>query len=117
MIRLLTLSGDSDMRDKRVQTRYVDGGAATNIQIAKGAARVHWISVFPQAVATVGVITIYDGMDAGGTKKYAMETGIVHQSIFSEPVPVRQGIFIAADANIGGYTVCWNPEPPSEMEA
>jgi len=86
-------------------SRYVDGGAATTTIVQRNAVRVHWIHLFPETVATVGVIKIYDGLDTGGRLKWQMETGVVGAFAFSPPIPCRQGLYIGADANIGGYTV------------
>ena len=98
-----------DAQDKRIESRYIDGGAARTTLIQKNAVKVHWITIFPQAVATVGVIKIYDGFDTGGKLKWQLETGVVKHCLFSPPIPCDQGLFIDSDANIGGYTIGYRP--------
>lgn len=95
--------------DKRIETRYVDGGAAKSTLIQKDAVRVHFIDLFPETVATVGVTRLYDGFDTGGKLKWQMETGVVKHFSFSPPIPCDQGLFIHSDANVGGYTVAYRP--------
>lgn len=92
-------------RKRRIESRYVDGGAALTTLIQRNAVEVYWISVFPETVETVGVIAIYDGFDTGGRRKWAIETGIVGHFNFLPPIPCEQGLFISSDANVGGYTV------------
>jgi len=98
-----------DDKDKRIESRYVDGGAALTTLIQKDAVKVYWLSIFPQAVNTVGVIQVYDGFDASGKLKWQMETGIVGHFSFNPPIPCDQGLYIGSDANVGGYTVGYRP--------
>lgn len=98
-----------DAEDKRIESRYVDGGAALTTLIQKDAVKVYWITVFPQTLNTIGVITIYDGFDAAGKVKWQLETGVVKHCLFSPPIPCDQGLFIGSDANVGGYTIAYRP--------
>ena len=95
------------MPDKQpnIDSRYVDGGSALETTVQKAAVKVHWIHLFPETVATVGVITLYDGLDNGGRRKWQMESGLVGQFSFPSPILCHQGLHISSDANIGGYTV------------
>lgn len=98
-----------DDQDKRIESRYVDGGSALKTVIQRGKAKVYWITVFPETVATVGVIKIYDGLDAGGRLKWGVETGVVGHFVFSPAIPCEQGLYIDSDANVGGYTIGYRP--------
>ena len=92
-----------------VETLYVDGGAAKGTLIQKDAVFVHWISFFPEAVATAGVIQMYDGFDAGGKLKWQHEPAYAGHKIFIPPFVCQQGFFIYTTADIGGYTIGWCP--------
>ena len=98
-----------DDQDKRIESRYVDGGSALTTLVQRNAVKVHWLTVFPETVATIGVIKIYDGFDTGGKLKWQLETGVVKHTSFNPPIPCDQGLFISSDANVGGYTVGYAP--------
>lgn len=98
-----------DDQDKRIESRYVDGGAAKTTIIQKDAVKVYWITIFPETLNTIGVITIYDGFDTGGKLKWQLETGVVGHFPFNPPIPCEQGLYIGSDANVGGYTIGYRP--------
>lgn len=104
------------MEEKRIETRYVDGGSALTTLLQKDAVKVYWITIFPQTVATVGVIKVYDGFDTGGRLKWQLETGIVKHVPFDPPIPCDQGLYVGSDTNIGGYTIAWRPVKWEEAE-
>ena len=97
------------MERKRIETRYVDGGSALTTLVQKDAVKVYWITIFPETVATVGVIKIYDGFDASGKLEWQLETGVVVHCPFDPPISCDYGLYVASDANIGGYTIAWRP--------
>lgn len=102
---------------RRIETRTIDtaGGALTTI-IQKNPCKVHWISVSAQALATQGLIQMYDGFDTGGKLKWQLEPGYSRQNCFCPVIPCEQGLTIYNDANIASYTVAyscqnWPKEP------
>ena len=98
-----------EAEEKRIESRYVDGGSALTTLIQRDAVKVYWLTVFPETVATIGVIKIYDGFDTGGKLKWQLETGVVGHFVFLPPIPCEQGLFISSDANVGGYAVGYRP--------
>ncbi len=90
----------------QVQTRVVDtGGAAKSTIINRDPTEIHWISISAQALATQGMVQIYDGFDAGGRLMFQIEPGYSRQHVFSAPIVCNQGLFVYADANIASYTI------------
>lgn len=97
--------------NRRINTRVVDtGGAITNTLIDEDASEVYWISVSPQALATQGLIQIYDGFDAGGKLVWQQEPGQATPENFIPPIHCEQGVFVYTDANIACYTIGWRPK-------
>lgn len=97
--------------DRRIETRVIDtGGAAKNVLIQKDACEVSWIVVSPQAIATAGVLKIYDGFDAAGKLRFQIETAYSRPCNFIPPIPCDQGIYIVTDANIASYTLAYRPK-------
>ncbi len=92
-------------QDKRIESRYIDGGAAKSTPVQKNAVKVHWISYFPEAVDAQGLVQIYDGFDNGGKLKWQQQPGRANLENFKPPIPCDQGLFIYNDAALGGYTV------------
>lgn len=103
--------------DKRIATRVVDtGGAAQSIIINKDPCDVYWINASPQAIATAGLIKIYDGLDANGKLVFQCETGYARHNVFQPPIPCEQACFVYTDANIACWTLAyssrkWKEEP------
>jgi len=95
-----------------IESRYVDGGATTTTKFHTGACRVHWLHLFPEVVATAGVVKLFDGLDGAGSPKWQMESGVVGAFHFPAPIPCNVGLHITADANVGGYTVGFEVLPP-----
>lgn len=98
-----------DNEDKCVETLYVEGDAAKSTLIQRNPVHVHWISFFPKAPATAGVIQIYDGFDAGGKLKWQHEPAYAAHKVFIPPFDCHQGLFIYTSADIGGFTIAWCP--------
>jgi len=97
--------------DRRIETRVIDtGGAAKSTLIQKDACEVWWITISPEAIATAGLLQIYDGFDTGGKLEFQVETGYARHCHFVPPIPCDQGIFIYNDTHIASYTVAFRPK-------
>lgn len=86
--------------------RYVVSDSAAADKLFEGEPTlVYWITVTPKTVATEGLITIRDGTDATGKKKWNAQAREVKHFIFHPPIRCAMGLFIDVDANIDMYSV------------
>lgn len=92
--------------DRRIETRVVDSkdGELTTI-IQRDACEVWWMDIASKAPATVGVIRIYDGLDANGKLQFQAEAAYSRHCNFIPPIPCDYGLTVYNDANIASYTI------------
>jgi len=103
--------------NRRVATRVVDtGGAAQSVIINKDPCDVYWLNASPQAIATAGLIQIYDGLDTSGKLVFQCEAGYAHHHVFDPPIPCEQACFIYSDANMACWVLAYSSRKREEEQ-
>ena len=97
--------------DRRIETRVVETGKVdlTTI-IQKNACEVWWISVSTKTNNSEGLVTIHDGFDAAGSKKWKHQLFTSAHFNFVPPIPCDQGITVVSNSNVEYYTIAFRPK-------
>ena len=107
--------------NRRIITRVVHvDGVAVNTLIERDASELYWLTADPNVFLTPGQISIFDGYDAAGRLVHETNPGQSRHYNFIPPIHCEMGIFVAADNDMGCFTIAWRPKKwnrPPTMKA
>jgi len=96
--------------DRRIETRVITvPKAGGGVLIERDASRVWQIEANIRVANFQGQLDIYDGFDADGKHEWQVVARFSRTYPFIPPLPCDYGIYVHASANIGSFTITWEP--------